>query len=235
MSEGPPDHDEVEAPGWDAIDRWVGGKLPSTSAPHQFTSRTPYELDKPSPLPAITVWPTREPPGWLYVTYGLSELFEKSSNDPHVSGFGFELTLRIPRGDEDTPPRWPLRLLHALGHHVLTHGKGFDSGHTMNLGGPIVPPGADGPRECALVGFACVPDPLLGKIETVNGSLLFLRLFGLAADELDVLTQLELAPLVGCVGELDGHVVTDVGRGSWVEDAQKGKILRRYKLGISLE
>ena len=128
MSEGPPDQEEVEAPGWDAIDRWVGGKLPSTSAPHQFTSRTPYELDKPSPLPAITVWQTREPPGWLYVTYGLSELFEKSSNDPHVSGFGFELTLRIPRGDEDTPPRWPLRLLHALGHHVLAHGKGFDSG-----------------------------------------------------------------------------------------------------------
>ncbi len=215
MSEGPPDQEEVEAPGWDAIDRWVGGKLPSTSAPHQFTSRTPYELDKPSPLPAITVWQTREPPGWLYVTYGLSELFEKSSNDPHVSGFGFELTLRIPRGDEDTPPRWPLRLLHALGHHVLSSGKGFDSGHTMNLGG--------------------VPDPLLGKIETVNGSLLFLRLFGLAADELDVLTQLELAPLVGCVGELDGHVVTDAGRGSWIEDAQKGKILRRYKLGISLQ
>jgi hypothetical protein len=166
----------------------------------------------------------------------LSELFEKSSTDPDVSGFGFELTLRIPRqGEAETPPVWPLRLLHALGHHVLASGKGFDSGHTMKLGAPIVPPGSDGPSESALVGFACVPDPLLGKIETVNGTLLFLRLFGLADDELDVLAQLELAPLVGCVGELDAHAVTDASRSSWLGDAQKGKILRRYKLGITLE
>lgn len=227
---------ELVAPGWDAIDRWVSSKLPGQSPPHQFTSKTPYELAKPSPLPAVTVWRTKSPPGWLYVSYGLSELFEKSSDDPDVSGFGFELTLRLPaRPDDVTPPVWPLRLLQSLGHHVLKTRKGFDSGHTMNLGAAIVPPGSDGPTSCALVGLACVPDPLLGKIDTVNGSLLFLRLFGLAADELDVLAQLELAPLVGCVAELEPLAVTDPTRGSWLADEQKAKILRRYKLGITLE
>ncbi|MFV8752331.1 suppressor of fused domain protein [Nannocystaceae bacterium ST9] len=228
----------IHAPGWDAIDRWVNGKFPAQT-PHQFTSKAPYELDKPSPLPAITVWSTRSPPGWLYVTYGLSELFEKSSDDPDVSGFGFELSLRLPmtltesEGDE-TPPVWPLRLLQSLGHHVLSTRKGFDSGHAMNLGGSIVPPNTDGPRESVLAGLVCLPDPALGKVTTINGTLLFLRLFGVTTDELEVLGELELGSLVACIAELEPLAITDPSRGSFLADPQKARILRRYKVGIVL-
>ena len=35
-----------------------------------------------------------------------------------------------------------------------------------------------------LTGVVCVPDPSLGKIETPNGSLLFLQLYGLTSEEL---------------------------------------------------
>jgi hypothetical protein len=227
--------DPISAPGWDAIDRWVTGKFPGQT-PHQFTSKNPYELDSPNPLPAITVWRTSSPSGWLYVTYGLSELFEKSSNDPDVSGFGFELTLRLPaREDESTPPTWPLRLLQSLGHHVLATRTGFDSGHAMNLGGPIVPPNSDGPRDCVLGGFVCVPDPSLGKVSTVHGTLLFLRLFGVAIDELAVLGELELGSLVACVAELEPMAITDPSRRSFMDDPQKGRVMRRYKVGIALD
>jgi hypothetical protein len=227
--------DELEAPGWDAIDRWVSGKFPGQT-PHQFTSKTAYELDSASPLPAITVWRTASPPGWIYVTYGLSELFEKTSNDPDVSGFGFELTFRLPaRDDESAPPVWPLRLLQSLGHHVLATRQGFDSGHAMNLGGSIVPPNSDGPRECMLGGLVCVPDPSLGKVTTIHGTLLFLRLYGVTIDELAVLGPLELGPLVACVAELETMAITDPSRGSFLEDPQKGRILRRYKVGIALD
>lgn len=230
-----------DAPGWNAIDRWVGAHFP-TATPHQFTSRHPYELDKPSPLPAVTVFETRSPAGWLYVSYGLSELFEKSSDDAAISGFGYELTLRVPvaphglEGPSDTPPVWPLRLFQSLGHHALSQGGGFDSGHFLDLGAPMVPPNSDGPRpeDCALTGLVCLPDPALGKIETVHGSLLFLRLFGVTADELEALKDVKLGSLVACLAELEGQAITDPFRGSFLDDPEKAKIIRRYKLGIEL-
>jgi hypothetical protein len=226
----------IEAPGWDAIDRWVGRHF--AGIPHQFSSQTAYELDSPNPLPAITVWSTRAPEGWLYVTYGLSELFEKSSEDPAISGFGFELTLRIPlasgQNGAATPPLWPLRLLQSLGGHVLRTQADFDSGHTLELGAPIVPPHSDGPADCQLTGLICVPDPLLGKIETVHGSLLFLRLFGITAAERAILSELELGNLVACIAELSPMAITDAGRRSFTDDPERGKILTRYKLGIGL-
>jgi suppressor of fused-like protein len=226
--------EDLHAPGWDAIDRFVGHHF-GGQTPHQFTSRTPYDLDSQSPLPAVTVWATRAPVGWMYVTYGLSELFEKTSDDPAVSGFGFELSFRIPAGPgEQAPPTWPLRLLQALGHHALSEGGGFDSGHVLNLGAPLVAEDSDGPRDCALTGLICLPDPLLGKINTVHGSLLFLRLFGVTADEIESLAELELGHLVACLAELSPLAITDPTRGSFVEEPERGKIIRRYRLGIGL-
>ena len=235
------DHEQIEAPGWDAIDRWVGSHFAGPGGlqvPHQFTSPTAYELDSQSPLPAITVWHTKAPEGWLYVTYGLSELFDKSSDDPSISGFGFELTLRIPmapgQNGGSRPPVWPLRLLQGLGRHVLQTHNGFDSGHSLDLGAPIVAPNSDGPERCELTGLICLPDPLLGKIETVHGSLLFLRLFGVTPAELAILSELELGNLVACIAELSPMAVTDPARPSFTDDPERGKVLTRYKLGIGL-
>jgi hypothetical protein len=228
------DNAGLEAPGWDAIDRFVGAHF-GGQTPHQFTSKTPYELDSPNPLPAVTVWATRAPVGWLYVSYGLTELFEKTSDDPDVSGFGFELTLRIPAtGDATKPPMWPLRLLQALGHHALESGGGFDSGHAINLGAPLVPADDDGPRDCVLTGLICLPDPLLGKFGTVHGSVLFLRVFGVTADELESMSELELGELVACIAELSPMAITDPARRSFAEDPERSKVLRRYRLGIGL-
>jgi hypothetical protein len=170
----------------------------------------------------------------MYVSYGLSELFEKTSEDAAVSGFGFELSLRIPASGEQTPPTWPLRLLQALGHHALEQGGGFDSGHVLNLGAPLVPDDSDGPRDCALTGLICLPDPLLGKINTVHGSLLFLRLFGVTPDELESLGELELGHLVACIAELSPLAITDPTRRSFADDPELGKVVKRYRLGIGL-
>lgn len=226
--------DRADAPGWEAIDRWVGRHFPADT-PHQFTSRHPYELDKSSPLPAVTAFETRSPKGWLYVSYGLSELFDKSSDDADVSGFGYELTMRVPAVEgADAPPTWPLRLFQALGHHALANGGGFDSGHVLELGAPIVAPGSDGPDDCRLTALVCLPDPALGKIPTPNGSLLFLRLFAVTPEEREAMDGLELGELIGCLAELEGLAITDPERGSYLDDPEKAKVLRRYKLGISL-
>ena len=106
-------------------------------------------------------------PHWLYVTYGFTDLYpdedgdaeDEDENDDHnsteddrddnenkydaddsknaVSGFGFELTFRLKRGSEDTPPGWPINMMQNLARYVFSTGNTFDSGHYLNANGPI--------------------------------------------------------------------------------------------------
>lgn len=221
---------DLKAPGWAAIDS-ACQRLYPRQVPHQYTSQTAYELDSKHPLPAISVWEGRRPDHWHYVTYGLSELFEKTSHDLDISGFGFELTLRAPRREgEDTPPAWPLRTLQALGSYVLRSRKGFDTGHRADLGGPIAP-GTD----TALTALVFVPDPLLGKLSGPFGSLLFLQVIGVTADELAAVERLDHEGVVHLFAELDFHGLTDLSRESWFKSPQKSPVIRRYQLGIRLD
>ena len=234
----------VKAPGWAALDRALGMVHPGQT-PHQFASQRAYDLDGRAPLPAISVYEGREPAHWHFVSYGLTELFEKSSADPERSGFGFELTLRLPRGShedggdgEDAPPGWAVQLMQALGHYVLSGHGPLDSGHIIDLGGPFVPPSTQGeaqPRPSALEGVVCIPDPQLGKIDTPFGSVLFLQLFGLTRDELEPMGQWPLERKVGLVREAYPPLcITEPGRGSMREDRRKVTVFRRYELGVMI-
>ena len=223
------DSSPPEAPGWTAIDRTVGSLYPG-QVPHQFASERPCELDGRAPLPAVTVWSSKAPESWHYVSYGLSELFEKTSPEPSVSGFGIELTLRVPRGEADQhPPLWGVSLIQTLGHYVLSRRKGFDSGHTIHLGSSI-----DGSTSSTLTGIVCLPDPLLRQIQTPHGAVLFLQLVGVDERELEVLDGLELEQQVGMLADLDPTCTTDPTRTSWLDDAERAKIVRRYKLGVGI-
>ena len=228
----------VEAPGWAAIDRALGMLYPG-QVPHQFTSERAYDLEGQAPLPAVAVYEGGGPSAcWHFVSYGLTELFEKSSPDAEHSGFGFELTLRLPKHPgEEMPPVWAVKLLQALGHYVLSGHAELDTGHVIDLGGPLAPPqvgegGAE--RPCALEGVVLVPDPRLGPIGTPFGRVLFLQLFGLTRDELEPMTEWSLERKVGLVMEYDPLAITDPGRGSMREDQRKAAVFRRYELGVMI-
>lgn len=216
----------VEAPGWAAIDRQVGRHYPGQT-PHQFTSATAYDLEGRSPLPCVTVWSGARPDRWHYVGYGLSELFEKSSPQPDRSGFGFELTMRVPRGGEEVPPAWPIRLLQGIGHYVLSQRAPMDSGHCIDLGGALVPESLT-----RLSGVVCIPDPELGKIDTPNGSLLFLQLYGLTSEELEAMTDWELERKVGLIKAVSPLGITDPGRRPLAEDPEHATAWRRHALNV---
>ena len=120
--------ERFDAPGWQAIDRLLVSRYPG-QVPHQFTSTAPYEPSSPSPLPAVTAFESQRSAGWHLVTYGLSELFEKSSPNLGISGFGFELTLHVARGeDEARPPTWAVRFLQAVGRMQLDARGSLDTG-----------------------------------------------------------------------------------------------------------
>jgi hypothetical protein len=227
----------VDAPGWAALDRVFSSLYPG-STPHQFTSKTAYDVESPSPLPAITVFEGRGPEAgsefWHYVTYGLTELFEKASPQAEISGFGFELTFRLPRDPaSDQPPAWPLRLLQGLGQYVLAGHGSFDTGHVVDLGGPIVPPSEAEAVQTRLEGVVTIPDPAVGKMETPHGSVLFLLLFGLCRSEVEAMGQWEELPRkVGLVREVAPLGITRLDRVPFEEDDKAAPVYRRYALNV---
>ncbi len=166
--------------GWDAIDRALSG-LYGYGAPFHLGTEHPWRLGGPDPLDGISIYPMNSPsPHWHYIGYGLSELYEKESTNSEISGWGFELTVRVVRiADGSSPPLWPAGLLQSLGRYILDSGKWFEPGHTMKVSAGIDP---DRP-ESAIRGLTFIEDPELGTIDTPHGELQFLQVVGITADE----------------------------------------------------
>jgi hypothetical protein len=76
--------------------------------------------------------------------------------EPGASGLGFELTMRVPRDeDEEMPPGWALETLQNLGKYVFAEGYHFADGHRMGVAGQL------GPETSRLNALAFVTDPHL--------------------------------------------------------------------------
>jgi hypothetical protein len=163
---------DAPAPGWDAITEHVERLYPNTKPVHMGTGRGVALGDA---LDGISAY--QGAGWWQYVTYGLTEVFTKESDDPKVSGWGYELTMRIPR-TEGNPPEWPFGVLLSLAK--LTQGQGmvFGQGHRLQTGHPL----AGLPTRLTAVAFTL--DPLLGAIDTPHGRMEFLLVVGITDEEL---------------------------------------------------
>ncbi|MCA8274989.1 suppressor of fused domain protein [Burkholderia sp. AU30280] len=203
------------APGWDAIDGALARVYPG-QAPKHYATLLKWRLGGRDPLDGISVWRRAEPvPHWHFVTYGLSELYAKESEDPAVSGFGFELTMRVARGGADeAPPNWVFSFLQNLARYVFQSGNAFDDGHWMTANGPIA---LDTGTQLCSMGFAF--DPELPAIDTPHGSLAFLQIVGLTLDEERAAKRWRTRALLDTLLPHMPLWVTDLGRASLLERA----------------
>ena len=205
----------------------------------------PYALGGNDPLDGVEIWKSGHGvPHWHYVTYGFTELYEKESDDPEVSGYGFELTFRLKRGEEEQPPVWPVNLLQNLARYVFSSGNAFGLGHHMDANGPIA---LEAETKLTALGFRI--DPELGEMDTPNGHFAFLQVVGLTADEMAAmmcwngekfLSELEQQiPL--CITDLSRPSMMEnpALRGVWQEgmdrDGSSTAFLYMDELGVRLE
>ena len=176
------DETELNQAGFDAIAEVMHRLYPDQDGLYYGTI-IPYTLGGDDPLDGVEIWKSEHSiPHWHYVTYGFTELYEKESEDPEVSGYGFELTFRLKRGKEKQPPTWPVSLLQNLARYVFSSGNVFGPGHHMNANGPIA---LETDTQLTALGFRT--DPELGELDTPNGHFMFLQVVGLTEDEMDAM------------------------------------------------
>jgi hypothetical protein len=173
----------------------------------------------------MSAYAVESPSHWHYVTYGLSELYGKESDDPETSGWGFELTFRLARHGEAEPPMWVLNLLNNLARYVFNTRNVFGVGHHLNLNGTIA---AEADTEIRAIAFAL--DPELGRISTPHGSLEFLQIVGLTLDELEAVEIWNTEPFLELLATSNPLLLTDLQGVSRLRDPE---IARRVKEGTA--
>jgi suppressor of fused-like protein len=211
-----------EAPGWDAIDARLAELYPDIEPLHAATEHT-FALGGTDPLDGFSFYPRTEPvPHWHIVSYGMSELYNKDSDNPNESGWGFEFTLRVTRRADDDPPAWAAGLLQSLARYVFSSGNWFAPGHRMKTSGPL--------REgSALTALAFTEDPELDAIATPHGKVQFLQVVGLTSDEYQAVRDWNTEGVLTLLAEHAPLLVTDVDRRSIIEDPEIREVIERGK------
>ncbi|KOP68264.1 branched-chain alpha-keto acid dehydrogenase subunit E2 [Bacillus sp. FJAT-18019] len=201
---------EENTAGWDAIEEAVT-KLYGEQEPKHYGTAIPYILGGQDPLDGLSAYKAESPsPHWHIVTFGFSELYEKESEDPEYSGYGFELTFRVAREkDEVEPPAWALNLLQNMARYVFNSGNVFTAGDYLDANGPICL-GAD----TQLTALAFIPDPELDIIHTPNGRVEFLQMVGITDDELEAMKIWNTRGLLEAGKEEIPGYITDLSRNS---------------------
>jgi hypothetical protein len=216
----PAEQPDDEAPGWHAIDAACERLYPDPPDPLHVAS-APHPPFGDGLIYGISAYRAAGPDHWHLVTYGFSELYAKESDDPAVSGWGFELTFRLTRGREKRPPGWAFSFLMNLGRYVRRSGNPFGEGHAMDLNGPI----AVG-TDTAVRAAAFAADPQLGAVDTPNGRVEFLQVVGLTADEHEACGDWSTGGVLDVLRAANPLLVTDLGHRSVLDDPVTGTRVR---------
>ena len=220
--------EDLQSPGWEAIDQALA-PLYAGQEPKHYGTLISYELGGPDPIRGISAYKRLEPvPHWHFITYGFTELFEKESENKEVSGWGFELTMRLktePAAEE--PPGWTLNFLQNLARYVFNTGNVFKMGDYMNANGPITLE-----TDTLIRSVVFTHDPELPPIETPHGRVEFLQVVGITDDEELAVKQWKTLEVLEIFKEHLPLLVTDLNRVSLLA---KQDVLEKISAGASAE
>ena len=207
----PDDHaeQELDTRGWDAITEVFEKLYPGKESPLHFGTLIPWQLGGSDPLRGISIYDGGD--YWHFVSYGLSELYEKESKDPEWSGYGFEFTLKLKKAglaDEDAEIKSICGIFQTLARLTFQNGEIFQPDEYIYTGQTK---GMDHRQQSALTGFITALDEA-GEIVTPNGKVQFVKLIGATDAELKALYNKETT--VSEIAEKIGSDLTDYTRPS---------------------
>jgi len=199
--------------GWEAIrnafDELYAGTLENTK---QFGTLISWQLGGPDPLDSFHVYDGGS--YWHIVGFGLSELFEKESENPDLSGYGMEFTFELLKDgckDEDSEIKTIIGIFQDLARLTFEQGEIFAPYEYIYTGQRQ---GFDSQGKSLLTGFFTVPEPMLECLRTPFGMVRFVELVGATDAELQLIMQKKIR-----VHELYAQLGTDI------TDSRRGNIL----------
>ena len=205
--------------GWDLIEQALHDLYPDR-LPLHFGPILEFTNGGPDPLEAIAAYKAESPrPHWHLVGYGLTELFEKSSLDPDISGFGIELTLRIARGPQERrPPSWGLRLLQDLARLIHDAKEPFEPFEWLDLDAPVIP-------RTDIRALAFVEDPGLPPRDGPFGALMFVQVVTLTPGEAEALADWSPEPFLDVLAERHPSLIVDPLRPCALSDPEVQRLV----------
>ena len=200
---------ELDARGWDAITEVFDKLYPGQENPLHFATLISWQLGGNDPLRGISVYDGGD--YWHFVSYGLSELYEKESEDPEWSGYGFEFTLKLKKAglvDERAELETICGIFQSLARLTFQKGEIFQPNEYIYTGQTK---GMDNRQQSKLTGFITAWDEA-GEIVTPNGKVQFVKLIGATDAELKALYEKKIS--VKEVAEKIGSDLTNYTRES---------------------
>jgi len=164
----------TSGPGAEVLDSVLGQHFPRV-APVQVLMQS-AETDA---FEAIKVVRDPQDRFWCYLTYGISDLAEKRSTHPALSGLGYELTLRLPCGSEPLPPDWAIVFLNNLARYLRPKRYDVVDSEPLLFNEPLTPS-----FPTALTAVMLADDVQFGYgMDTLNGYVQFRQVVGITQEE----------------------------------------------------
>ena len=180
-----PEEEEIIAYGWDAITDIFEKVYPGQKHPLHYTTKLPWELGGNDPLQGISVYDGGD--YYHFVSYGLSDLYNKSNEDDKYSGYGMEFTLKLKKDkydDLDKELKNIAGIFQQLARTTFMKGELYKPFEYIYTGQKV---GIDYLQKSNINGFITILDEEVGSIKTPNGIVDFVELVGATNSELEAI------------------------------------------------
>ena len=178
-----------QALGWDAITAEFERVYPGQTNPKHYATLIKWSLGGKDPLDGISIYDGGD--YWHFVTFGMTELYEKEGDNDDISGFGYEMTFKLKKDnypDEEGELKCICGILQAIARITFNNSEIFQPYEFLYTGQTT---GIDAYQKSNITGFICVPDTSVNTIETPNGRVEFLTFIGMTDAELKTLDSLQ--------------------------------------------
>ena len=189
--------------GWDAITDACEKVYPTQKNPKHYGTLISWQLGGNDPLEGISIYDGGD--YWHFVTYGLSELYEKETENKEISGYGMEFTFKLKKDnyeDEEAEIKCICGILQSIARITFTEGELFKSYEYLYTGQTE---GIDVKMQSNITGFITIPDKDIKSIVTPNGKVDFVEFIGVTNNELIALKDKQIT-----VKELYNKIGSDI-------------------------
>ena len=196
-----------EPVGFNAILEECKNAYPDQLYPIHYGPMISWEAGGKFPLREVNVYETDE--YYHFVSFGLSDLFGKTSDDEY-SGYGMEFTFKLKKDhydDEESEIKCICGILQSIARITFTKGEVFHAYEYLYTGQTQ---GIDAKMQSNITGFITIPDMQLKEINTPNGKVVFVEFIGVTNNELLALRNKEIN--VKDLFKMIGTDVTDYNR-----------------------